>query len=83
MSVHTIRSGVEIRSPGEPVPEVIEALEKLLDMARSGQLAGISYVVVWSDECVGSVAKGTRTRSMIGELEILKVGLVRGFTEEA
>lgn len=77
MSVVGIRSGVEIRPPGEPVPAVVAELERLLEMARSGEMTGLAAAVCWRDECTSHVVAGTRLRATIGELEMLKHGIMR------
>ena len=81
MSVVSIRDGCAIPPVGEPRPEVVARAEKLLDMARSGAVVGIAYVVMWNDECVGGGLDGEMSRSMIGEMEILKADIVRKFQD--
>jgi hypothetical protein len=39
---------------GEPVAEVVEALEGLLERARSGRLRAVAYVTVGADGAVGT-----------------------------
>jgi hypothetical protein len=77
MSIVSIRDGVEIRPPGEPNPAVVEQVERLLEMARSGELSGIAAAICWSDECTSHLIAGKRLRATIGELEVIKYVIVR------
>ncbi|MBS7703307.1 hypothetical protein [Chelatococcus asaccharovorans] len=38
--------GMEVRPAGEPDPEMVQILEKLLAQARRGEIAAIGYAVV-------------------------------------
>lgn len=76
MSVHSIRDGIEIKAPGTPRPDLIAEIEKLLEMARSGEIAGIAVALSWRDECTSHVITGQRI-GLIGELEIAKARLVQ------
>lgn len=67
--------GEPIRQPGEVIPEVVDELERLLGMARSGEIQGIAIVFIHSDECTGARRRGTQTRGMIGMLEIIKIDM--------
>ena len=37
---------LKVASAGEPVPEIVELLDRLLGEARSGELRGIGYAVI-------------------------------------
>lgn len=76
MAVVGIRDGVELAPPGEPYPEVVKELERLLEMARSGELTGVAVVLHWRDECTSDQQAGMLSRSMLGGLEILKSRIV-------
>jgi hypothetical protein len=52
--VVSLRSGNEILAPGEPSSTTVELLEKLLEMARSGEIQGMICFLVHSDGAVGA-----------------------------
>lgn len=62
--------------PGEPRPNLIEALESALEMARSGEIVGMAVAFVHADKATSTMRFGSLTRSLIGELEMLKSRLV-------
>ena len=70
--------GEEILPPGEPRPAVVEALERALEAARSGEIIGVAAVFNHSDDTTTSASIGRRDRATIGLLEIMKAGLVDG-----
>lgn len=72
MPVVSLR-GQEIRPPGEPVEETIKLAEKLLGMARSGEISGLVAVCTHHDECC-SIMRSTRvTFRLIGALQLTVV----------
>ena len=81
MSVVSIHGGVEIVTPG-PDDAVVAELEKLLEMARSGELVGFATGFVNRDLSTSSAQVGTRTRGLIGILEILKWDMVHQIIHE-
>lgn len=82
MSVVRIRDGVEIKPPGEPNQVVIDELERLLEMAKSGELAGLVTVSVWRDECHGSRHVGKIYRATIGELAIVQSEVIAAINRQ-
>lgn len=68
--------GAEIIAPYTPRNDVIKEVERVLEMARSGEISGILAVYYHADDCTSGAMQGIRARSMIGMLEILKAGLV-------
>lgn len=51
-------NGDQIPGQKEVVPEVVEALEWLLEAARSGEVVGIAAVAATYDDCVMRRARG-------------------------
>ena len=63
-----IVAGQPIATPGKPDRQVIEACERLLDQARSGEICGLVYVEDHSDASVSSGTAGSlHTSTIIGE----------------
>lgn len=73
--VVSLRGG-EILPPGEPRPAVVEALERALEAARSGEIIGVVAVFNHCDDTTTGASQGRRDRQTIGMLEIMKAGLV-------
>jgi len=65
MSIVSLR-GEEIKPPGEPNPEAVEAAERLLELARSGEINTIFAVVQHADESVSAWRRGSITNRLIG-----------------
>jgi len=60
--------GEEIRPPGEPNPDVVELIAKLMTMAESGEIRGIIAVVEHSDEAVSSFTRIKTSFRTVGAL---------------
>lgn len=60
--------GEPIRPPGEADPVVVKALEEYLEMARSGEIKGMTAVFVHADDTVTGSRKGENTYRSIGLL---------------
>jgi hypothetical protein len=60
--------GEEIRPLGEPDPNVVAEFERLLEMARSGEIKGMMAAVLHSDDCVSGSRKGENNFRTIGLL---------------
>lgn len=58
--------GEEIRAPGTADPGVVEELEQILEMARSGEIHGITIAMEHADNCVSGRRKGITSYKMIG-----------------
>lgn len=70
--------GEPIRSPGEPQPDLIARLERMLEMARAGEISGGAFVYEFRDEGYSCGYAGSFNRPrIIGGLEELKFILVR------
>ena len=67
--------GSEITLPGEPVPAVVEALEKLLEAAQSGDVQGFAVAVMHADSSTSTRRAGIHGRALVGALEIVKLDL--------
>lgn len=74
--VVSLRGG-EIPSPGVPLPDVIAEAERILEMARSGEIVGIAAVFNHSDECTSSNYAGAIGRACIGQFELMKIEICR------
>jgi hypothetical protein len=72
----SIRSGEPIIQKGEPDPEVVERLEKLLEAAKSGQLSGIVTIALYSDDCTNYWVSGRRTRGLLGAVTMAAHGMM-------
>jgi hypothetical protein len=68
--------GEPFAQPGVPQDDVIEQLERALEMARSGEINGVLMAANHADECTSSSRRGYSDRRTIGELELAKADLV-------
>lgn len=55
-----------------PITSVVEMCEKLLELAASGEVTGVTCVMHWSDGASGMMRQGVLSYSMIGRLEDAK-----------
>lgn len=69
--------GEAIRAPYEPDPKLVEGIEKLLEMARSGEINGVAVAIHNSDGTTQSLRMGLMSRGLVGMLEILKLSTCR------
>lgn len=72
MTVVTLRPGIEPCPDGEPNPEVVKELTKLLDMAKAGELLGIAFASLHRGDLTTYDRKGRATRGMLGALVTLQ-----------
>ena len=65
----------------KPIPNeaLIDVLEELLIEAHTGDLQAIAYALSYADKCTGNGWAGTgkNTMSIIAEVEVLKVELIK------
>jgi hypothetical protein len=74
--VVTIR-GDKVLLPGAPASEdVIDYLEKTLEMARSGEVQGVAIVRTHGDGCTTYHISGRRARGTLGAIELVKAEFV-------
>ena len=74
---------VDLPNPGEPHPELVERLEKLLEMARSGELTGMAFVYQYRDEGFSWGCAGTFARAkIVGALHAIAFDLTRRLVDE-
>lgn len=66
----------DIRVPGTADPNVVEALERLLEMARSGEINSVCAVYAYHDGATNGFLHGYITYSLVGRLEDIKMGMV-------
>lgn len=70
--------GGDIADGREPVEYLVKTLEDLLEMARSGELVGISAVCSYFDGTGQTVRSGKNNpASVVGRLNILAFELMR------
>jgi hypothetical protein len=74
--------GGPVEQPGVPDPDVIEQLERALEMARSGEMTGLVMVSNHFDGCTSSSRRGICTRRTVGEIELAKASLVQRLLDE-
>lgn len=60
--------GEAILAPGEVNPEVVEIAEKLLDMARSGEINAIVAFTTHADDGISTFRRGTTSYRLIGTI---------------
>jgi hypothetical protein len=72
MSNVTSIRGAEIMPPGIPVPGVVDVAERMLEMAKSGQINSISAAVQCADSSTEYHCAGEVTNSVIGTIERMK-----------
>jgi hypothetical protein len=73
--------GQPIVPPGTPNQELIKELERLTEMAASGEIDGLTYVILYRDDLTNYGWKGRTTRGMLGCLELMKHDLIAGHLE--
>jgi hypothetical protein len=59
--------GTVLPTPGEPVPEVVETIERILEMARAGEIKGIGYCLEHADSSVSADLKGEVGYKLLGK----------------
>ena len=69
--------GEPIPDPGKPVPELVEHLEKMLEQARSGEVTGITYAVLYQGDITSFCSVGRMRRSLLGSLAMLQYALCK------
>jgi hypothetical protein len=69
-------NGAAAMEAGEPDPSLIGEIERLLELARSGEMQGIAGAFIYRDGGSAAFAGGWRTRSLVGALEMQKVHLI-------
>lgn len=84
---NVIKLGSDIL-PGEPSPDIIETVERLLEMAKSGHIRAIAYATIRESDVVGTGWDGTAgTRYSLGSAIMMlhsryAEGLLRGAESE-
>ena len=66
----------------QPQQNVVEALEKVLGTAKTGELRAVCVVYEYADGDVGfryAVGVNTRATSLLGELEVAKTSIVHRY----
>lgn len=58
--------GQEIAVPGTVAPDVVAELERVLEMARSGEIKGVMVAVIHHDDCVSGSRKGEASFRLVG-----------------
>lgn len=60
--------GAFVPTFGEPDPQVVEQAERLLSLARAGEIVGIQAVTINGHACASLTRAGSVTYSMVGML---------------
>lgn len=68
--------GGEILQPGEPCADLVQKLENILEMARSGEVDGMVIALHHADGRRNDQRAGAGGRSMIGMIEVMKFELI-------
>ncbi len=68
--------------PAEPVPEVVTALEEMLERAKAGKLAGFTLIGQEGDQAFHASVGFLGTFAMIGALECAKLFLLEMQNDE-
>lgn len=63
--------GEEIKPRGEPRPNVVEAAEEVLELAKSGEITGFAIAMHHADETVSSWRRGDFSLRLIGIMQAL------------
>lgn len=71
-NVVSIRGGVDIKPPGTPEPDVVAEAERVLAMARAGEICSLVTVYSFYDGCVGSRFAGRVGRTVVGEIVMVE-----------
>lgn len=74
-------NGAPVPRAGEPRPEVVERLERLLEMARSGEIQGVGAAVLYRDDSTQVFAVGLATRGMLGAVTMLQIDVAHSLVE--
>ncbi len=70
------RKGDAVPVPGQPNPDVVEALEAMLEQARSGEIHGLRMIVLHTNGTASGVARGLLNYSMVGMVHSMSVDMV-------
>lgn len=71
--------------PREPEPDIVKGAERLLELAKSGQIESVGWAVSYRDGSTGTLYGSARTwdlARLIGAVEHLKFRLMRRFEGE-
>lgn len=69
--VVSFHDGSKIAHPGEPDGSVVEELERLLEMARAGEVIGVAYSVEHFDGANNNRYVGRVSRKLLGGLMLV------------
>ncbi len=68
-----VNMGGEPLNTGQPVPTVVEALEDLLERARSGDVIGIAVAVTHHDNLASYQVNGANgSYSILGAIDVIR-----------
>lgn len=81
--VVAIRRGLEVEPPqGTVNPDIVKALQELLDRANCGEITGFAYVSLHPGDLTAYYNVGRITRGVIGAITILQCTLARSDDSE-
>jgi hypothetical protein len=68
--------GEEIIPRGTARPDVVAALEEMLEMAKSGEIDGIAAALLLHDDCTTFRLNGRANRALIGVIRMMEFRLL-------
>lgn len=74
--VRSLRGNYPVRHPGNPDESVVKVLEDALEMARSGEITGVSMVYSYFDGAPGLQWSGLVSWGMVGRLADLSQRMI-------
>jgi len=69
--------GRDIHDGRSPVSDVVSLCEELLEMARAGEIIGLSAAWLFSDNATHKRATGHVSLAMVGRIEQMKTDVLR------
>lgn len=66
----------DITPPGTPDPDIVEQLEMMLELARSGEMNGLMVAWTYHDGATNGASKGYLSYSLVGRMEEVKMNLL-------
>lgn len=63
--------GEPIVPPGEVNPEVVELAEKLLNMARSGEINALVALAIHADDATSTFRRGALSYRLVGSMTVM------------
>lgn len=80
-NIVSISGGGEIAPPYEPIPKVVEIAEKILEMARAGEIQGLTAFLQHSDDTFTCRRGGDISYRLIGIMTVVTADLANRMNE--